>query len=253
MGENKETTTPAREKLDIAVLLLTCGRAELTAQTWHHNLRRAGYPHRLFWYDNGSEEADYLRMVDESWEYNITWHESLSENIGIALALNWMIVAAFARGADAVVTMANDILEPDNWLKRRVEAMQAIPNTGAVAIGGDFCHRYALQEENGVTIEEGGDIIGNYLITRAAYEKVGLFCTDYGIYGPLDLDYCFRMKCAGLRYYYAEGEAQHIGTVDRNPEEYTEIKKNSLAASWKIFSLNQQMYRKGEKIYQNAT
>lgn len=235
----------------VAVLLLTCGRAEMTKEVWPSNLARAGYPYTLFWFDNGSTSAEYSDILEMAVDMPIEWFYYSKQNMGIAIALNRMIEAAFRRGFDMVISMANDIIEPDNWLSRRIEAAQAIPNTGIVSIPVKSAHMYQERNVNGIQINEGGQLIGNFLLTRAAYDKVGLYCTQYGIYGPIDLDYCDRCKAAGLRYYYIAGPmADHLGTVDTNPVEYQSMKKESLAKSWQQYTFNTHRYADGEGVYQ---
>lgn len=237
--------------MKVAVLLLTCGRAEMTAKVWPHNLNNAGYEHGLFWFDNGSTHAEYGEILGTSLFFPIEWFYYSNTNLGIAIGLNRMIEAAFRRGFDMVVSMANDILEPDNWLLERVQAAQAIPNTGIVTIPVVSSLMYTEKEVNGIRINEGGQLIGNFLLTRAAYDKVGLYCTQYGTYGPLDLDYCDRCKAAGLRYYYLAGRmAEHIGTVDSNPPEYQQGKDASLKQSWQQYTYNTHAYQAGEHVYQ---
>lgn len=236
-----------------AILLLTCGRPEMTAQTWKANLseEKAGYPFDVFWFDNGSSDEDFLPMLSLSEQFRPEWFHYSDINMGIAIGINRMMDVAFKRGYDAVLTMGNDIIEPDNYLLDRVQAAIMIPNTGVVAVPVVSAHLYSEKEENGIRINEGGQLIGNFLITRAAYLTIGLFNTEYGIYGPLDLDYCDRCRAAGLRHYYLAGKmAQHLGTHDANPEQYQQAKKESLAKSWQQYTFNTHKYREGENLYQ---
>lgn len=236
----------------VAILLLTCGRVEMTKQVWPSNLARAGYPYTLFWWDNGSTKDElYEVMSSLTLNMKIEWFHFSERNIGIALALNNMIQAAMRRGFDMVISMANDIIEPDNWLLRRVHAAQVIDNTGIVSIPVKSAHLYQERNVNGIQINEGGQLIGNFLLTRLAYDKAGLYNTSYGIYGPIDLDYCDRCKALGLRYYYLAGpQAEHLGTVDSNPANYQEAKRESLAASWQQYTHNTTRYADGLDLYQ---
>lgn len=237
--------------MKVAVLLLTCGRADMTKKVWPSNLARAGYPHGLFWFDNGSPDSEFSEILELTLHMGIEWFFYNKNNSGIAIALNRMMEAAFRRGYDMVFTMANDIIEPNNWLLNRVNAAQAIPRTGVVAIPVVSANMYVERNVNGIQINEGGQLIGNYLITRLAYDTIGLLCTEYGNYGPIDLDYCDRMRAAGLRHYYLAGPyADHIGTVDSNPKDYQEAKAESLAKSWQLYTFNTHKYRDGEHLYQ---
>lgn len=230
----------------VAILALTCGRPEYTRRTWEHNLENAGCEYDLLWLDNGSSQEDFTQILDVSIKYDVTWFKGEKENKGIAYALNTMMKEAFARGNDAVFTMANDILEPAGFLQMRIDAANAIPNTGVVAIPLEGARRYGKKERNGFMIDEG-QVIGNWLITKEAFEEIGLFRTDYGIYAPLDLDYCDRLDAVGMkRYYLSNLYAEHIGTD--NPEEYERKKKASLAASWEAYKRNREKYSKGLEL-----
>jgi GT2 family glycosyltransferase len=214
----------------VIICALTLGRPELTRQTWQNNLNNAGCDFDLLWFDNGSNKDDNIEIFNIALQYRITWFEWSKHNTGIANALNTMIKTAFVRGADYIVTMANDIIEPDGWVKMRVEAAQAIDNTGVVSIPVKGAKRYRTQRIDNTLIEQG-QVIGNWLITREAIEQVGLFYTGFGVYGPLDLEYCDRLEAARLkRYYLSNQHAEHLG-ID-NPKEYQAKKEASLNKSW---------------------
>jgi GT2 family glycosyltransferase len=222
----------------------------MTRLTWANNLNNAGFDYDLFWFDNGTHEDEFHLLFDLALDYRITWVEYSKENIGIAKALNKMIRTAFARGADYVMTMANDIIEPDNWLSMRIEAANKIANTGVVAITVQGGLRYDIKENEGIRID-AGQVIGNYLITRQAYDNVGLFCQDYDPYGPIDLDYCDRCLHSGLRtYYLSDHNANHLGRKEDNPKKYQDAKDAALRRSWAKYASNKQRYRKKEYLYQ---
>lgn len=236
-----------------AILALTYGRPEFTVETWRHNFANhgAGDEVRIFWFDNGSTPDELDVMIYEATKWGFAYTQFETKNTGIAYALNWLMKAAFATGAKQVVTMANDIKEPAGWLDFRIRASQDIPNTGAVSVPVDRCARYPGKHVNGWMVEEG-TIIGNWLITRECYDKIGGFCMDYGVYGPLDIDYCERMRAAGLRYYYLHDlHANHIGKKEFNPAAYQAAKMDSLNKSWPAYKRNQKLYRQGKNVYQN--
>lgn len=235
----------------VTILALTLGRTEMTRQTWQTNLNNAGIEYDLFWFDNGSTEDDMRELFGIAAPYSITHFDWKKYNTGISYALNSMIKLAFARGADYVMGMSNDIVEPDNWVNLRVEAAQAIPNTGVVAIPVQDSNRYSVHNVNGIRIDEG-QVIGNFLITKKAFENVGLYCEDYFPYGPIDLDYCDRCNIAGLRtYYLSDYKADHLGyDRSKNPQQYEQDKKEALQVHWKTYKRNGERYRSGLDIYQ---
>lgn len=237
-----------------AILTLTCGRPCFTVETWRHNFANHGMKEapQVYWFDNGSTPGELRQMMEEAAKHNFVYSHFETQNKGIAYALNHLLRQAHADGISQFMTMANDIKEPPGWLDFRVRAAADIDNTGVVAIPVDGAARYGRKHVNGWVIDEG-TVIGNWLITEQAYSKIGGFCMDYGIYGPLDIDYCERMKVAGLKYYYiSDLYAEHIGEPKNNPPEYQAEKTASLNASWETFKKNQKAYRVGAKIYQDA-
>lgn len=238
----------------VAILALTCGRPEFTVETWAHNFSNHGLAETpwIYWFDNGSTPDELRPMMQEASRYNIVYSHFETQNKGIAYALNALMRKAWNDGCRTFCTMANDIKEPDGWLLHRILASKVIERTGVVSVPVDRCARYGKKNANGYAIEEG-TIIGNWLITERAYKAIGGFCMDYGTYGPLDIDYCERMKAVGVRYYYlSDLHADHIGKKEFNPPEYQAKKMESLNASWHTYKANQKLYRRGEKIHQDA-
>lgn len=109
---------------------------------------------------------------------------------GIANAMN----EGLLRGEDydAIAYLANDIVEPDNWLKLKVEAMQTVPNAGIVATPVDGM-RHHIQTQH---------IIGNWLVNMDVVKNIGIFNESMFPYGPIDLDYCERAILAGFATFY---------------------------------------------------
>lgn len=103
-------------------------------------------------------------------------------------------------GYDAVMFLAHDIEEPKDWLRLRVEAMEADNDVGIVSIPVDGKRNEPYY----------GHVIGNWLIRRELIDKIGGFNEDFFPYGPVDLDYCERAKIAGFKtMYVANVEALH--------------------------------------------
>lgn len=139
------------------------------------NLNRAGYEH------------DYAEVCVE----------------GISNALNDGIDLMNEGGYDAIAFLSNDIIEPDNWLLKKVEALQSYPDAGVVAS--------SIHEEE--TQIHSQLIISNWLMSKATIDKIGYFNESMFPYGPIDLDYCQRCFAAGIKTYYVINcLAQHNGS-----------------------------------------
>lgn len=145
---------------------------------------------------------------------------------GISEAINKGI--QLSKGYDAVVTMANDILMPDNWLLEMVKAATAIPMTGMAGI-----HCVEGIEEmtviNGVKVHVNFTAFGNVLIPMMAINTIGFFNTDYDPYGMQDADYAYRLNNTGHVNYYLHGmKSEHIGHDVGNGTEYRKMKDDGL-------------------------
>jgi len=122
---------------------------------------------------------------------------------GIANALNEGIEYMMENNFDAIAFLANDIAEPQDWLAKKVFALENYPKAGIVASSLDH-NRTVIQNEV---------VISNWLISRATIERIGYFNEGMFPYGPIDLDYCQRCYAAGINTYYVmDCLAQHIGS-----------------------------------------
>lgn len=216
--------------MNVAIIALTCGRPEETAKTYVHNLDNLKNIPLYVWSNEVTQEVSDII----NW-YDVVVHVHCSQNLGIAAPLNRLAQMAFDDGADVVITMANDILEPEGWIEKRIKAIEAIPNVAVVAIPptGTLI-RYTKQNTDGITWENG-QVIGNWAITKETFEKVGKLYEGFGIYGPIDLEYCDRCAKHGMKTIYLSNEvAEHIG--DNDPPEYKKAKEDSLKESWKIYT-----------------
>lgn len=151
---------------------------------------------------------------------------------GISNALNDGIDIMKAGNYDAVAFLANDIVEPADWLAKKITALQTYPYAGIVASSLD-CSRNTINNEL---------IISNWLIPKTTIDKVGYFNESMFPYGPIDLDYCERCYAAGLKTYYVmDCLAQHVGS-HATGNEYGWSKDEAVAAGWG------KMYKQGQPI-----
>lgn len=148
---------------------------------------------------------------------------------GIAAALNEGLEKT--KNYDAIVTCANDIKMPENWLQRMVAIVSDIPNTG-------MCGIHCVEGLNPATELNGHSVhltftsFGNALIPRKSIDTIGKFNEDYDPYGMQDADYAFRLNATGFVNYYIAGlTANHIGHDVGEQSDYRKMKDEGLAVS----------------------
>lgn len=191
--------------MKVKVIFLDYDRHQFTDQVKQRNFNNAGYP------------FDYI-VVDMK---------------GISAALNKGIQAS--RQYDAVVTMANDILMPDNWLLHMVTAAKAIPNTGMCGI---HCVEglEPMTEINGQKVHVNFTAFGNVLIPMTAINRVGFFNTDFDPYSMNDADYAYRLNNTGHVNYYLHGlKSEHLGHDVGQPTDYRRMKDEGLDRSGEVW------------------
>lgn len=196
----------------VLVALLDYERHTFTDQVLRHNMGNAGYP------------LDQISVNER----------------GVSRALNCAIEQA--EEYDALFTMANDILMPDGWLAKSVEAAENILETGCAAL-------YTVQELHpekwisGVKVYPGEIVFGNALYTRLALTSVGHFNQDFDPYGMQDSDWCFRASKMGFVNYYVDApRSEHIGHDVGQDSEYRRMKDEGLKKCDWIWRTNQRGY-----------
>ena len=185
--------------MNINIIFLDYERHQFTKEVKTTNFKNAGYP------------------------YNFT----IVDMKGISAAINEGIKRS--KGFDAVVTMANDIIMPDNWLLDMVNAYKAIPNTG-------MCGLHCVEKLgeplniNGIQVCVNHVAFGNVLIPMKAIKDIGGFNEDYDPYGMQDSDYGMRLTQSGYICYYLHGKkSQHIGHDVGQPSDYRRMKDEGLS------------------------
>jgi GT2 family glycosyltransferase len=190
----------------VNVILLNYERKEHTQRVKNRNFANAGF------------HFDFIEV----------------EMLGISRAINYGISRSYQY--DAIVTMANDILMPENWLQRMVEAMLTIPNTGMCGI---HCVE-GLGERtyvDGIPIHKADAVFGNVLIPMKAIETIGKFNEVYDPYGMQDRDYSFRLQQTGHLNYYLSGlTAEHIGHDVGQDTPYRRMKDEGLMKCDKLWA-----------------
>jgi GT2 family glycosyltransferase len=161
----------------------------------------------------------------------------LIDREGIAAALNDGIDAMLDGGFDYVGFLANDIQEPEDWLLSKINVMSFVKDAGAVSIDIQRNHTSLISQH----------IIGNYLISREAINKIGYFNEEFDPYGPIDLDYCERLHAAGFGTYYALNEMASHPHSHAAGTEYGYNKAERVAQLWAKHVQNSYEYKAGIK------
>ena len=156
---------------------------------------------------------------------------------GIANAMNEAIDIAGVDGYDAIAYLANDIVEPNDWLNKKVKALKYYPQAGIVASSLDRV-RVGVNSEH---------IISNWLLSMKVVEQIGIFNESMFPYGPIDLDYCERANLAGFNTYYVKDcLAEHLGG-HATGDEYGYNKAELLQKNWAKHEADIKAYRDGSK------
>jgi GT2 family glycosyltransferase len=193
--------------MKVAIIFLDYHRHEYTEKTMAHNLHNAGHDFVFIYIDQ----------------------------VGIAAAINAGIKKAKDYNVDAVVTMANDILMPFDWLRQMVNHAEGIKHTG-------MCGIHTVEGEgetviiNGLTVKQSFTAFGNVLIPMEVIDEVGGFNTKYDPYGMQDADFAYRTNAARRINYYIPGlKAEHIGHDAGSPTEYRKMKDEGLGKALAIW------------------
>lgn len=229
--------------------MVTYNRLELTRQAVEALLAKTRGDYALHIVDNASSDGtwDYLQGLAAR-------HARLScvrlrRNMGVAVAANYGWAAL---EADYYVKLDNDVLVEDpDWLERLVGLAQRNPEVGMV---GHLCGSwpYAIEDIR----LSGGDLFGKSdmcnggcaLVPRRVHRALGFWNEDYAPYGFEDLDYCARLRLAGLMCGYAQpqGAVRHMGyapgNVNRSIEEAKGANLRSKGRAERLFVLNCFMY-----------
>lgn len=137
----------------------------------------------------------------------------------------------------AIGYLANDIIEPTDWLKDKCFALNFYPSAGIVASSLDNI-RTSIQNEH---------IISNWLIDTNLIKAIGKFNEEFHPYGAIDLDYCERAWIAGFQTYYTmKCMAEHIGS-HATGDEYGWNKSDLVAKYSQLYQNNIDQYKKGTK------
>ena len=138
---------------------------------------------------------------------------------------------------DAIAFLANDIVEPINWLAKKYDALKSYPNAGIVASSLDH-ERKEISNDH---------IISNWLIDTKLIDKIGKFNESFYPYGPIDLDYCERAWLAGFNTYYVIDCLAYHNVNETAGDEYGWNKAELVGKYWKQYEEDKIAYKEGTK------
>jgi hypothetical protein len=193
----------------------------------------------------------YLNYQTPRWDVLYLNLMSAGAEIGAVITVNQRgIASAINRGlfslpkCETYTILANDIIEPGNWLKMRLETIGRELNGRHVGICSiPFAEVHEMRHTH---------IVGNYTISRALFERIGGMDTTFDPYGAIDLDYCQRADIAKFATTYVPG-AKAQTDIHLQGQGYGFNKVEEVRRTWHIHETNASRYVSGEKsIYING-
>lgn len=220
--------------MKVSILALTLNRYDIMIQALETSLQNAGHEYELIITDNGSSDQ---RVIEWAISKNPVYFRQNSTNEGNPKSLNQMYLRATG---DFIVTLANDIVMPPNWLSTMVEYANKVPYCGLVGIHC-VASKPPLTEYEGVKAHfinaKMNRVFSNIGFKREVVNKVGFYSEEFHPYGLADSDFCQRVTMAGFMSFYLPNlSSQHIGHDVGNKDEYRLMKDNYLKLNTKIFT-----------------
>jgi len=215
-GDRAEISSvlPSWERADI--VFLTHNNSDMSLKCLDALKRNTHHPFRLIWIDNGSELAHYDRVRKKVEEFNNIIHK-FEDNRFYARAVNQGIILSNAK---YIVTLSNDVVVSDGWLKKLLTAMEKNPGIGILSpltdkigspicqvdfaarkwklpVDGNYCKEInRLPERFGNTTSSISMFCA--VVRNEVVEKIGLLDERFFILGNDD-DYCDRARLAGFK------------------------------------------------------
>ena len=220
--------------MNIAVILLTQNREDLTKRVIDQNFYNSGYDADCFLIDNGSAEVNL--------KYPFKGYDLSKTKRGIGAGVNAGL--RMTRGYDGVCLLANDILLPQNWLSKWVMFAKRVSKTGIIGI---HCVEELPPLQDGV--HKTHTPFGDNFLTRELIDTIGGYNTEYDPYGMQDRDYAERATIAGFtNYYLPDLRSEHIGHDVGNGTEYRAMKDASLQRAQAVWEKYQPIYHEEKKL-----
>ena len=225
----------------VSILILTLDRYWLTRYAIEHAISVAGHDNlEILVLDNGSTDQ---RIIDWGKQFSIR-HIREKENTGVAPGYNRLLKEATG---DYLVTISNDMLLSQDWLKKMLHYNNLIPKSGITAI--HCLLDKGEKNKQGIFVPKTGLVYSNWLWSRNVLEKVGGFNEVYK-YGCEDSEYCFRANQLGfINYYIPFTYCMHGGEDFNENSEYRKMKTARLAQAEAILKQEVSRMRSENNYY----
>jgi len=198
-------------------------------------LTRKRQPIEMIVINNGStdETGAFLRDWDPKVPFLMNYKVITNPvNIGISRAWNQGLREA---AGDYLAVISNDVIACEGWWEDLIDYLGENPGAGAACpythIGGDkgtFPERARKHVEEKKGSVEQGFLANCWVMTREAFEKVGLFDEEFKTVAWEDFDYYWRMLESGFKPACLHKMVlYHYGSVTRKhfPAGYEEINR----------------------------
>jgi len=233
----------------LSIIVLNYNRRELSKKTIHHLKLKTTVPHELILVDNGSIDGtrEYLETVTGNANTKRVIKVFNKSNFGVAGGRNSGLKEATG---DYLMTIDDDILVPDEYDVKLIEACTKIERLGITGINVES-KRYPVKEVDGVKMQiKSGNLGGGCLFMRRdVFDQVGFYSPDF-VYGGEDCDMYIRIKRLRLRSMYIEPMGKHIDP--RSNKAYEALKRFSHSAKSKAYQKvgdNELKYKRTNKVY----
>ncbi len=211
----------------LSIVVLNYNRIDYTKQTISNLIKKTRVKHEFIFVDNGSTDGtrrylDYLRPNTNAVRVTYVFNKY---NFGVAGGRNSGLV--HARG-DYLMTIDDDVLVPDDYDKKLIEACDKIENLGITGINVEK-RPYPIKRMSGVRMQaKNGNLGGACLcIPRKIFRKTGFFSPDF-IYGGEDTDMYIRMQYLKLKSAYIEPMGKHLHEI--GSDKYIDFKGQAHSA-----------------------
>jgi GT2 family glycosyltransferase len=188
--------------------MVTFNRLEFTRQVIETLVRHTNFPYVLTVVDNGSQDGTREYLMELRRQGIIRNLLLLEGNVGVTKAAN----LAWRQEPEAgyYLKLDNDILlQKAGWLKSMVEALEGVPQLGAVAYNFEPVSYSVVPMNNHRLRPKPEGYLGGacILIPKRTEQALGYWREECGLDGEADHDYCLRIRRQGGLIAYMEDEA----------------------------------------------